>query len=453
MVNLAKTTALFVVCIFITSLCILPSSSAASSDGDSWVSKAPMQVARGGLGVAVVDGKIYAIGGYPGIGQTLTTNEEYDPKTDTWTFKASSPVPLAFFGITVYQNRIYCIDSSNGVTAVYTPSTDKWETKASLPNPREGITAVTVGGKIYVVGGKSELMDVYDPLKNAWTTGANVPFAPDLNWGWSCASFVLNNEIHIIGALPPGTHQIYNPLNDSWRSGTSISSGFKYVYFATAGVTTEDSLKRVYVFGGDRRWWDNGEIYFPTQVYVPENSTWTQGISMPTGRLEAGVTVVDDLIYAIGGFVPWMGSNWDPSTANEQYIPFGYDTSNSAAYLPKITFYSVSNQTYNSRSVPLNFTVDKPVSWLGYSLDGHDNITITGNTTLSGLSVGLHNITLYAKDFFGNTAVSDTIPFTVATESFPLATVVIGVSAFLVAALAIGVFCLLKRNKRVSLGG
>lgn len=429
MANKAKIMSLVFIFTFLAALAILPSTSAASPSEDSWVSRASMQVARGGLGVAVVDGKIYAIGGYPGIGQTLTTNEEYDPKTDTWTFKAPSSVPLAFFGITVYQNKIYCIDSDNGVTAVYTPSTDKWETKASLPHPREGITAVTAAGKIYVIGGgNSSVTDVYDPVNDVWTTKKPLPYTPYLRWGWTCATVTLDNEIHVISAQHPGSHEIYNPFNDTWRSGASVMR----VFFSSAGVTTGLD-ERIYVFSGDRPYWDSGEIYFPTQSYNPANGDWTNGTSMPTGRLEAGVTVVDGLIYVIGGFVPWMGNNWYPSTANEQYIPFGYNTSSSAAYLPKITIQSISNQTYNSSSVALNFTVDKAVDWIGYSLDGQDNVTVTGNTTLSDLPVGPHNVTVYARDASGNTAVSGTFAFTVGPE-LPFVPVAIAVCAFSIAA-------------------
>ncbi len=417
MANLAKTISIIFISFSLISLVILSSTpvSVASPSEDSWVSRAPMQVARGGLGVAVVDGKIYAIGGYSGVGQTLTTNEEYDPATDSWIFKASSPVPLAFFGITVYQDKIYCIDSDKGVTAVYTPSTDKWDTKASLPHPREGITAVTAADKIYVIGGNSSVTDVYYPVNDVWTTKKPLPYTPYLRWGWTCATVTIDNEIHVISAQHPGSHEIYNPFNDTWRSGASVMR----VFFSSAGVTTGID-ERIYVFSGDRPYWDSGEIYFPTQSYNPANDGWTNGTSMPTGRLEAGVAVVDNLVYVIGGFTPWMGNNWDPSTANEQYIPFGYDTSGSAAYLPKITIQSVSNQTYNSSSIPLNFTVNKPISWMGYSLDGQDNTTVTGNITLSGLSVGSHNLTVYARDSFGNEVASDTIEFTVAPEPFPI---------------------------------
>lgn len=80
----------------------IPALAQTSAVEDSWSSKAPLQVARGGLGVAVVDGKIYAIGGSTRTGSSgaalspasiVGTNEEYDPSSDTWTFRASMPTP------------------------------------------------------------------------------------------------------------------------------------------------------------------------------------------------------------------------------------------------------------------------------------------------------------------------------------------------------------------------
>jgi hypothetical protein len=70
---------------------------------------------------------------------------------------------------------------------------------------------------------------------------------------------------------------------------------------------------------------------------------------------------------------------------------------------PKISVVSPKNQQHNSTSIPLNFTIDAPVNWTGYSLDRKENVSITGNIPLNGLSSGLHNITIYAKDSFSNT--------------------------------------------------
>ena len=48
---------------------------------NSWVRTGPMLTSRGSLGVAVVDGILYAVGGYNAFG-TLTTLEAYDPAQD-----------------------------------------------------------------------------------------------------------------------------------------------------------------------------------------------------------------------------------------------------------------------------------------------------------------------------------------------------------------------------------
>lgn len=79
----------------------------------------------------------------------------------------------------------------------------------------------------------------------------------------------------------------------------------------------------------------------------------------------------------------------------------------------KISLISPINQLYNASSCPLVFTVDKAVNWTAYSLDGKDQVSIAGNTTLTDLPNGLHNVTLYAEDTFGNITASETISFVV----------------------------------------
>jgi parallel beta-helix repeat protein len=114
---------------------------------------------------------------------------------------------------------------------------------------------------------------------------------------------------------------------------------------------------------------------------------------------------------------------------------------------PKISVLSPVNQQFNESSVPLCFTVDKQVNWLGYSLDGQDNVTITGNITLSGLSNGLRNITVYARDEFENTGASETICFSVAEEPFPAAPIMVA-SIATVAVVGVGLLVYFKKRKR-----
>lgn len=147
---------------------------------NSWVERAPMQVARADLGVAVVNGKIYAIGGtnqslqttsipnpFPVGENPVGVNEQYDPATNNWTFKAPMPDPRVSFAIAVYQGKIYCIGGlgSNKLTEVYDPTTDTWETKAPILALFWPMQASVVNDKIYVVGGSPDIShnEVYDP--------------------------------------------------------------------------------------------------------------------------------------------------------------------------------------------------------------------------------------------------------------------------------------------------
>ena len=121
--------------------------------------------------------------------------------------------------------------------------------------------------------------------------------------------------------------------------------------------------------------------------------------------------------------------------------------------LPEPVIVFPESITYNESSVPLAFTLGtSPISWVGYSLDGNDNVTVTGNTTLTGLSNGEHNITVYANDTFGNAAASQTVNFTVAVppviQSFPAATVAAasGVSAVVVIA---GLMVYFRKRKAI----
>lgn len=98
-------------------------------------------------------------------------------------------------------------------------------------------------------------------------------------------------------------------------------------------------------------------------------------------------------------------------------IHFTVDTT-----FPNISILSPQNTTYTETDIPLTFTINKQVSWISYSLDGQTNISITGNTTLSRLAEGSHNIVVYAEDISGNTGTSQTTYLSIAkkTEDLPI---------------------------------
>jgi hypothetical protein len=150
-----------------------------------------------------------------------------------------------------------------------------------------------------------------------------------------------------------------------------------------------------------------------------------------TTYLEAGIQTVQIYIYGPSIFgsdlnpskVPYIYLYDDsfhqldeindiPLSRTYDYKEFAIGDSGGNA-LPNITVANPINTTYAEYGLALNFTITKISSWIGYSLDGNPNVTITGNTTLGVLSEGPHFIVLFANDTAGNMGKSDTVWFTI----------------------------------------
>ena len=114
---------------------------------------------------------------------------------------------------------------------------------------------------------------------------------------------------------------------------------------------------------------------------------------------------------------------------------------------PKISILSPENVTYAVNNVTLTLTVNKTATWIAYSLDGQEQVTISENTTLSNLPDGSHNITLYAKDEFETMGSSKTIHFKIETpKAFPV--VPVAAAAAVVAVVIVAASLLLVRKRR-----
>ena len=319
---------------------------ASASSANTWAEKSPMQLARSGLGVAVIDGEIYAIGGttysggsadrnglLPSTGGVVGTNEMYDPEVDTWVLKASMPTSRDNFAIAVFQNKIYCIGGNDGTNEVYDPKTDTWENKTAMPTPRTFLDANVVGGKIYLIGGiipgyegtgnRTTINEVYDPINDSWMTAKPMPMVDS---GYSAIySAVSDNKIHFIGGYQAGSktlsHQIYDPGTNTWSNGASPPSSI--LEGDTAATTGINAAKRIYVFGKTFGQWDD-EPSNTVRVYNPVTNKWVLGADMPTERFGFSVAVVNDVFYAIGGYT---------TSYPEPYFSFPYGPSINSLHL------------------------------------------------------------------------------------------------------------------------
>jgi hypothetical protein len=124
---------------------------------------------------------------------------------------------------------------------------------------------------------------------------------------------------------------------------------------------------------------------------------------------------------------------------------------------PIVEVLSPQDAIYNATSLPLDFTIDEPASWIAYSLDNQINTTIAGNVTLSELAEGTHSITVFANDTFGNMGTSETINFTIMPTPTPTpepeqqalstTTLVITASGVFIAVVGLGSLVYFKKRK------
>ena len=112
---------------------------------------------------------------------------------------------------------------------------------------------------------------------------------------------------------------------------------------------------------------------------------------------------------------------------------------------PRVTLLLPQYGNFSTSDVPLDFAVDGYASEIEYCLDGGENVTVSGDVTLTGLSNGVHNVTVYVTDEFGNTGVSETIYFTV---DVPFPTSLVTACVVVVAVVLVGLGLLLYGIKR-----
>jgi N-acetylneuraminic acid mutarotase len=138
---------------------------------NNWTIKAPMPTARHHLQTAVVDGKLYAMGGrILGDGvrsedldssvSNFDRNEMYDPQTDTWSTRQQMLIKRSGFAASNSSDGNIYVFGGQGLlkdldsVEKYDPKADKWTYDKRMPTQRYGLESVSFDDKIYVLGGQ-----------------------------------------------------------------------------------------------------------------------------------------------------------------------------------------------------------------------------------------------------------------------------------------------------------
>jgi hypothetical protein len=228
----------------------------------------------------------------------------------------------------------------------------------------------------------------------------------------------------------PEENRIYDSNNVSLRFNARLgeSTSGEYMRIMQVYYKADWEQNETYVY-------NNEGIYIPyDENAITEFSYDMELRQVPEGKHIITFHAVEWGAYIDGLFVHMFSINGSSS------FSFTVDV------CPNVSVLSLVNKTYDVSDVPLEFTVNEAYSRVSYSLDGQENVTISGNTTLTGLPNGDHNVTIFATDEVGNTGFSDTIYFTLdVPEPFPITLVI--ASVITVAFVGVGLLVYFKKRK------
>jgi len=455
---------------------------------DTWSVKASIPTPRSSFAIAIHQNKIYCIGGITGDidnPELTVLTEVYDPIADKWEIKTSIPTARADLSANVVDDAIYLIGGKKfiginpyfqevDINEVYFPGNDSWIIKSPMFIPVFGYSSAVVEGKIFILGGARQFEEegsgtvvrfnqMYDPEIDAWRNLEAMPTAKSHGASSVTKGVTAPILIYSIGGLNQQgyseTNYAYNIEYNNWTIATPISTPR-----ANMGTAEVDDV--FFVIGGSdgNKWLSTNEQYNPLgygtilpklSLLSPENKTYSSNnvsliISVNRATNWIGKSLDDKENVTISGDTVMLGlaegshklivyiNDTFGNTVASNITHFSVDTKP-----PVISVLSPENRTYGELDVQSTIMINEPVSWLGYSLDGQETISITGNVTLAVLSEGSHYIKYYATDIIGNTGSSETIFFNIAP--FPTLFTLGLILTIIIIIMAVYLF--LKRNK------
>ncbi|KAL3871661.1 hypothetical protein ACJMK2_039645 [Sinanodonta woodiana] len=254
---------------------------------------------RCAFGLKVINGKLFACGGYE-RGECLKSVEEYDPTTNKWTPLANLRGPRGRFNIAEIDGKIYVVGGSNGHQDIrgvdcYDPATGKWTSVTSALKPKASPGIAVLDKKIFVIGGSMGQTTVtdcemYDPATNTWTS-----IAPLIMARFQVAVCGFMGKIFAVGGTNSwqcfNSTEIYDPETNTWQPGPSLN-------LCRRGAGIDIFNGKLYVVGGN----DGMYALNSTEIYNPTTKLWTMGPVLSTPRANAGVCCLANRLYAVGGF-------------------------------------------------------------------------------------------------------------------------------------------------------
>ncbi|XP_019853495.1 PREDICTED: kelch-like protein 2 [Amphimedon queenslandica] len=172
---------------------------------NTWSNVAEMRYARSFAAVAVLNDKLYAIGGET-TQYCYKSVEEYDPVANTWSIVPDMHTARSGAGAAALDGRLYVLGGQDRAVhyssmECYDPNEKRWYMCPSMKHPRSGVATAVLGRYLYAIGGRDRHRQAYYDIVERFNVDTNTwESFPRLTHSraWPAAT-VFKNEVYVIG--------------------------------------------------------------------------------------------------------------------------------------------------------------------------------------------------------------------------------------------------------------
>jgi membrane protease YdiL (CAAX protease family)/N-acetylneuraminic acid mutarotase len=290
-----------------------------AASGISWSGFDPLPAPRKNMGVVALGSTLYVVGGDDASGPTSSvlayetglSDQPVAGRVARWATKAPLPEPRASLGVAVLDGKIYAVGGERdgapvAAASVYDPATDSWSALPPLPEGRTDLAAAGANGKLYVLGGTTvagtaprrpglATVSVYDPATKQWSAAPAMPTARS-----GLATVTVSDMIYALGGQQDGTSlkaaERFDPRANAWSAVAPLRDARRNL----AATSRENTI---YAAGGI----GTAESSNTLQVFDIAANKWSNGSDLVAGSSGLGIAAVNGKLYTVGGAKDQLG--------------------------------------------------------------------------------------------------------------------------------------------------
>ncbi|WP_420454619.1 Kelch repeat-containing protein [Rubrivirga sp.] len=266
-----------------------------------WESIDGIRTPRAGAAGAVLDGRLFVIGGRDAEGRPLTSVEVFEPGVG-WTVTTNLSVARVNAAASVLDGRVVVMGGAdaNGEpiadAEAYEPDLGSWVPFEPLQTPREGLGAATVDSTLYAIGGAGPQGMLLESVE-AYTDG----WAPLVAWRLVPAraqfgAVEQDGAVIIVGGI-----STVGPVPDVERfdPATGVTTPLADLLSARGGVAVAAHDGRIFAVGGRNA--GDDVLASVSALTLGPGAEWEVQAPLPRQVEGAVAGVLGEHLYVAGG--------------------------------------------------------------------------------------------------------------------------------------------------------